>query len=88
MPPEAGQKISYGIPTYTLRGSLVHFGGYEGHVALYPGSAPIAAFKDELKPYETAKGTIRFPLDKPLPLDLIGKIVQYSVERNLQKKKS
>lgn len=85
--PEATEKISYGIPTFTYHGNLLHFAGYETHIGLYPGSAPIKQFADELKTYETAKGTIRFPLDKPLPLDLIKKITKVCAERNLAKKK-
>lgn len=87
VPPEAGEKIAYGIPTITFHGNLVHFAGYETHIGFYPGSAPIEAFKDELKDYKTAKGTIQFPLDKPLPLDLIRDIVKVCVEHNLQRKK-
>ena len=81
LPAEAEEKIAYGIPTYKLKRNIVHFGGYDSHVALYPGAAPIEAFKDELKQYETAKGTVCFPLDQPLPEDLIKGIVQAAIER-------
>lgn len=84
--PKAQEKISYGIPTFTFYGNLVHFSAYEKHIGFYPGSSPIKAFANELKPYETAKGTIRFPIDKPLPLPLIRKIVQFRVKENLAKK--
>lgn len=84
--PEAKEKIAYGIPTFTYHGNLVHFGGYKGHVSLFPGAAPVEMFKEQLKGYETSKGTIQFPLDKPLPIDLIRKIVLACVERNKQKK--
>lgn len=85
--PEATEKISYGIPTFTLHGNLVHFAGYEHHIGLYPGAAPIAEFKDDLKSYKTSKGTVQFPHDKPLPLELIRKITQVCVARNQAKKK-
>ncbi len=85
--PGATEKIAYGIPTFVFHGNLVHFSAYEKHVGFYPGSAPISAFKGDLKGYETSKGTIRFPINKPLPYDLIRKIVHTCVERNLSKKK-
>ena len=82
---EAKEKISYGIPTFTFHGNLVHFSAYEKHIGFYPGAAPIAEFKKELKAYETAKGTVRFPIDKPLPYPLIRKMVQSAIKRNLSK---
>lgn len=85
--PEAGEKISYGIPTYTLNGNLVHFGGFKDHIGFFPTGSGVAAFKKELGPYAVSKGTIRFPLDKPLPLPLIRKIVKYRVKQNLDKTK-
>jgi uncharacterized protein YdhG (YjbR/CyaY superfamily) len=84
--PEATERISYGIPTFYLNGNLVHFGGFKDHVSFFPTSYGVAAFKDELAGYETSKGTIKFPLDKPLPLDVIKKITQACAERNLSKK--
>ena len=83
--PDAEEAIKYQIPTFVLNGNLIHFGGYNNHVGLYPGSKPIEAFKDELTRYELSKGTIRFPLDKPLPLGLIGRITKFCVKRNLEK---
>lgn len=85
--PEAKEKISYGIPTFTFHGNLVHFSAYEKHIGFYPGAAPIAALKDELKAYETSKGTVRFPLDQPLPLNLIKQMTLAAAERNLEKSK-
>lgn len=86
--PDAQEKISYGIPTFSLNGkNLVHIAAYEGHYAFYPGSAPIAAFAEELKPYETSKGTVRFPLDKPAPYELIEAITRAAAEQNLRRKK-
>ena len=85
--PEAKEKISYGIPTFTLNGNLVHFGGFKDHISFFPTSYGVKAFEEELADYETSKGTIKFPLDKPLPIDLIKKITTACVERNLAKKK-
>lgn len=76
--------ISYQIPTFTLKGNLVHFAAYKKHVGFYPTSSGIRAFRRELSTYDTAKGTVRFPIDKPLPLKLIGKIVKFRVAENLK----
>lgn len=84
--PEADEKIAYGIPTFTFHGNLVHFGGFKDHVSFFPGGI-VYQFKDELTGYKIAKGTIQFPLDKPLPLDLIRKITRAAVKRNLERKK-
>jgi uncharacterized protein YdhG (YjbR/CyaY superfamily) len=73
--PEATEAISYGIPTFKLKGNLVHFGGFKQHVGFYPSPSGIDAFKEELSPYLVSKGTIHFALDKPIPYDLITKIV-------------
>lgn len=86
--PEATEKISYGIPTFAYAGkNLVHFAGYDSHIGFYPGSVPIKEFEKDLTGYKTSKGTIQFPIDKPLPEELIIKITQLCVERNLAKKK-
>ena len=85
--PEATEAISYGIPTFKLNGNLVHFGGFKTHVSFFPTSSGVAVFEKELAGYVTAKGTIQFPLDKPLPLALIKKIVKYRVKENLAKRK-
>lgn len=85
MPLEASEKISYGIPTYYLNGNLVHFAGYKSHIGFYPGSVPIREFAGDLKDYKTSKGTVQFPHDKPLPLELIKKIVKACVVRNKTK---
>ena len=82
--PEATEKIGYGIPTYVFHGNLVHFAGYEHHIGFYPGSSPVRHFADELDHYETSKGTIRFPVDEPLPLDLVRRIVEFRVAENLK----
>ncbi|SRR5258708_982659 len=78
--PEATEVISYGIPTFKLNGkNLVHFGGFKDHVSFFPTSSPIPVFKKELINYEISKGTIKFPLDNPIPYDLIEKIVKFRV---------
>lgn len=81
--PGAGEKIGYGIPTFTLHGNLVHFSAYATHIGFYPGSGAIRKFKKELAKYGLAKGTVRFPIDKPLPLALIRKIVLHRVKENV-----
>lgn len=81
--PDATEKMSYAIPTFDLRGRhLVHFAGYERHVGFYPGASGIAAFKDELKPYKHAKGSVQFPLDQPMPVELMRRIVRFRVAEN------
>ncbi len=87
VPPEAKEKISYGIPTFAMNGNLVHFAGYKTHIGFYPGSVPIAEFAKELSGHKTSKGTVQFPLDKPLPLELIIKITEACVARNQIKQK-
>ena len=83
--PDAEEAIKYQIPTFVLNGNLIHFAGYKNHIGLYPGSRPIEEFKDELTKYRLAKGTVQFPLDKPLPLGLIGRMTKFCVKRNLEK---
>jgi uncharacterized protein YdhG (YjbR/CyaY superfamily) len=83
--PDAQEKIGYGIPTFTLNGNLVHFGGFKNHIGFYPGPDAIVVFKKELSPYDGAKGSIQFPIDKPMPLALITKMVKYRVAQNKEK---
>lgn len=82
--PDATERIGYGIPTFVLEGNLVHYGGYKHHIGFYPGPSGIKAFEQELSVYEGAKGSIKFPLDQPLPLKLIAKIVAFRVQENLE----
>ena len=84
--PQATEDIKYGIPTFVLNGNLVHFGGYKKHIGFYPAPMGIDAF-EEARQYETGKGTMQFALDKPLPFDLISRIVKFRVEKNLVKGK-
>jgi uncharacterized protein YdhG (YjbR/CyaY superfamily) len=86
--PEAEETINYGIPTYKLNGYLVHFAAYKKHIGFYPTPSGIDAFKDELSAYEGAKGSVKFPLDEELPLDLIAEIVKFRVTENLKKQQS
>jgi uncharacterized protein YdhG (YjbR/CyaY superfamily) len=80
--PEAQEKISYQMPTFYLNGNLVHFAAFKNHIGLYPTPSGISAFQEELSKYRNAKGSVQFPLDKALPLDLIGRIVKYRIEKN------
>lgn len=81
--PSAEEMIKYGIPTFTLHGNLVHFGAYKSHIGFYPAPSGIETFKKELSVYKNAKGSVQFPLDEPLPLPLITKIVKFRVKENL-----
>ncbi len=83
--PEAEEKISYGMPTIVLHGILVHFAAFKKHVGFYPTPSGIAKFKKELSVYKNAKGSAQFPLDKPIPYTLIGRIVKFRVKENRQK---
>ncbi len=83
--PEAKEKISYQMPAFTLNGNLVYFAAFKKHIGFYPAPSGTEAFKEELKAYKSSKGAVQFPLDKPLPLELIGRIVKYRVEENLKK---
>ena len=85
--PQAKETISYRIPTFTLRGYLVHFAGYEHHVGFYPTSSPMKAFKRELSLYKVSRGTIQFPIGRPLPLTLVRRIVKFRVKENLARHK-
>lgn len=85
--PKAEEGMAYGIPTFKLNRNLVHFGGYKSHIGFYPAPSGIEAFKKELAKYEGSKGTIRFPLDKPLPATLITQVVKFRVAKNLEKVK-
>ena len=84
--PKAEEAIKYQMPTFVLNGNLIHFAGYKNHIGIYPGSKPIEEFKDELSRYETSKGTVRLPLDKPIPSGLITRITRFCVQRNLARK--
>ncbi len=80
--PQAEEKISYGMPGFRLKGMLVWFAGFAHHIGFYPGASGIAAFEHELGPYSYAKGSLQLPLDEPLPIDLIRRIVRFRVAEN------
>jgi uncharacterized protein YdhG (YjbR/CyaY superfamily) len=82
--PAAEETIKYQMPTFTLKGNLVHFAAYKKHIGLYPAPRGIAKLKNELSIYESGKGTLKFPLDKPIPFDLISKIVKFRVKETLK----
>lgn len=84
--PDAEETISYQIPTFKLNGNLVHFAAYKHHIGFYPTPSAIEVFKKELSTYKSSKGSVQFPIDQPLPLPLITKIVKYRVQVNSQKK--
>ena len=85
--PEAEETINYGIPTFTLKGNLVHFAAFKNHIGFYPAPSGIESFKKELSVYEGAKGSVQFPIEKSLPLTLVSKIVKFRVQENLEKAK-
>lgn len=90
--PEAEEAISYAIPAFKIKGRFfIYFAGYEKHIGLYPAPRQNEAFKKELSAYKGGKGTVQFPLNKPMPLDLITRIVEFRVKETLEraeKKKS
>lgn len=81
--PDAAEAIKYQIPTFTLKGNLVHFAAYKKHIGFYPAPSGIEAFREELSAYEISKGAVRFPLDEPIPFDLIDRVVRFRVQENL-----
>ena len=83
--PEAEETISYQIPAFKLNGNLVYFAAFKNHIGFYPTASAISAFTRELSKFEGSKGTVRFPIGKPLPLQLVSKIVKFRVKENLRK---
>ena len=83
--PEAVETISYQIPAFTLNGSLVYFAAFKKHIGFYPMTTAIAKFKNELSVFKGAKGSAQFPLDKPMPVGLISKIVRFRAKENLER---
>ena len=86
--PGAVEKISYQMPTFYLNGNLVHFAAFEHHLGFYPTPSGIEHFKDEISAYKSSKGAVQFPLDQPIPYELVGRIVKFRVEENLKKGKA
>jgi uncharacterized protein YdhG (YjbR/CyaY superfamily) len=85
--PDAEEAIKYQIPTFVFNGNLVHFAAYQNHIGLYPAPRGVEAFKKEMDHYQGGKGTVRFPLDEPIPYDLITRIVKFRVKKNREKTK-
>jgi uncharacterized protein YdhG (YjbR/CyaY superfamily) len=83
--PDAEEAISYQIPTFRLKGNLVHFAAYKEHIGFYPTSSGIRAFRKDLSTYKCSTGTVQFPIDEPLPYRLIKKIVKFRVAENLER---
>jgi len=85
--PDAKEKISYRMPAFDQGGILVYFAAFKDHIGFFPTASGVEAFKGELSEYKTSKGTIQFPLDKPMPFDLVRRIVKFRVSENLKKDK-
>lgn len=85
--PKAEEAMKYGIPTFVLNGNLVHFAAYKNHIGFYPAPSGLLAFKKEIARYKSSKGAVQFPIEEPLPLDLISKIVKFRVAENSAKSK-
>jgi len=81
--PEAKEGMGYGVPSFSLNGPLVYFAGFKKHIGFYPTPSGVKAFKDELVGYKTSEGAIQFPLDKPIPYQIIEKIIRFKVKENL-----
>jgi len=86
--PKAEETIKYGMPTFTLNGNLIFFAAFKNHIGFYPIPQGIDAFKKELSIYKQGKGSVQFPIDKPMPLALISKIVKFRVKKNTKKAKT
>jgi uncharacterized protein YdhG (YjbR/CyaY superfamily) len=85
--PEAEEAIKYDMPTFNYNGNLVHFAAFQNHIGFYPAPTGLVAFKDELSDYKQGKGSVQFPMDQPMPLNLISRIVKHWVAVNVEKKK-
>jgi len=83
--PEAEERIAYGMPTFSQEGNLVHFAAFKNHIGFFPAPSGIENFKDELAKYKTSKGTVQFPLDEEIPMDLVREIVRFRLKENLAK---
>lgn len=82
--PEATERVSWQMPTFYLKGNLVHFAMHKAHIGFYPGNSGVESFQDRLTEYKTSKGAIQFPLSKPIPYDLIREIVRFRVKENME----
>jgi uncharacterized protein YdhG (YjbR/CyaY superfamily) len=86
--PDAEEAIKYRMPTFTLKGNLVHFAAFRKHIGFYPAPKGIEEFKDELSVYKGAKGSVQFPLGEPLPFELVSRIVKFRVRKNMERSRS
>lgn len=86
--PDAEETISYQIPTFKFHGNLVHFGAFKNHIGFYPTPDGLEKFKKEFSVFKSSKGAVQFPIDKPIPLQLVGKVVRYRVKENLERAKT
>lgn len=82
--PDAEEKMSWQMPTFALHGNLVHFAAYKKHIGFYPGASGIDAFSHKFSEYKTSKGAVQFPIDKPIPYELISEIVRFRVAENIK----
>lgn len=82
--PEASEKMSYGMPTFALHGNLVHFAAFKNHIGFYPAPSGIENFREELSKYKSSKGAVQFPLDQPIPYELVQKMVRFRVAENIK----
>ena len=85
--PEATEKISYGVPTFALDGNLVHFAAFKNHIGFYPTASAVAAFSKELSSYKCSRGAVQFPLDEPIPLTLVNRMVKFRVKETMMKRR-
>lgn len=85
--PDSEEKISYRMPAYMQNGPLVYYAAFKGHIGFYPTASGIEAFKEEFRAYKSGKGSVQFPIDKPLPIELVKRVVRFKVEENLRPKK-
>jgi uncharacterized protein YdhG (YjbR/CyaY superfamily) len=85
--PDAEETINYQMPTFTFNGNLVHFAAFEKHIGFYPTPSGIERFKKEIEAYKNAKGSVQFPLDQPIPYELIGRITEFRVKEQQSKSK-
>ncbi|AOH56460.1 hypothetical protein ABE28_018995 [Peribacillus muralis] len=83
--PEASERISYQMPTFAMHGNLVHFAAYKNHIGFYPTQRGISAFEEALSDYKRSKGAVQFPLNKPIPYEVISQIVTFRVKENIEK---
>ncbi|GHV00412.1 hypothetical protein FACS189483_10470 [Spirochaetia bacterium] len=86
--PDATEKMSYGMPTFYQNGNLVHFAAFKDHYGFFPSPSGIDAFEEELAPYRSGKGTLRFSMDKPIPWEIVKKVLQFRVQENANKAKN